>query len=353
MRKTVSEIARLVGGTLEGDPSLVITGVAGLREAQAGQLSFLAHPRYTGLLAATEAAALILGPDTAAPKGKTVIRVAQPNIAFGKIVELFAPERVPYPAGVHSRALVADGARLHPTVSVMPFAVIEAGAQIGARSVISAGCCIGREVVIGEDCLLYPNVVVRERCQIGQRVILHAGAVIGSDGFGYEFIEGRHRKIPQIGIVQVDDDVEIGANTTIDRARFGRTWIKRGVKIDNLVQIAHNVVIGENTAIAAQAGISGSAIIGKNVLIAGQVGTVGHIIVGDRAILLAKSGINHDVPGGQMVFGYPAQEHKEALKTHGMIRRLPHMLERIRQLEKKIGKKNTGGEKKGQGPDYY
>ncbi len=339
LRKTTSEIAELVCGTLEGDSSLVITGVAGLREAQAGQLSFLAHPRYTAMLADTQASALVLGPKLAAPMGKTVIRVAQPNAVIGKIALLFAPTPIRYPSGIHPKAFVDDAATVHLTASVLPFAVIEAGARIGARTIIGSGCAIGQDVIIGDDCLFYANVVVRERCRIGHRVILHAGAVIGADGFGYEWVEGRHQKIPQIGIVQLDDDVEIGANAAIDRARFGRTWIKRGVKIDNLVQIAHNVVIDEDTAIAAQAGISGSAVIGKNVLIAGQVGTVGHITVGDRAILGAQSGVNHDVPADQFVFGYPAQEHKEAMKTHGMIRRLPQMLERIRKLEEKIAKR--------------
>jgi len=339
LRKTASEIAELVCGTLEGDPSLVITGVAGLREAQPDQLSFLAHPRYRAMLEDTRASALVLGPKVVAPGGKTVIRVVQPNAVFGKIALLFAPAPIRYPAGIHPKALVDGAATIHPTASVLPFAVIEAGARIGARTVIGSGCSIGQDVAIGDDCFFYANVVVRERCRIGHRVILHAGAVIGADGFGYELIEDHHQKIPQIGIVQLDDDVEIGANAAIDRARFGRTWIKRGVKIDNLVQIAHNVVIDEDTAIAAQAGISGSAVIGKNVLIAGQVGTVGHITVGDRAILGAQSGVNHDVPAGQFVFGYPAQEHKEAMKTHGMIRRLPQMLERIRKLEEKKPKR--------------
>jgi len=336
LHKTSAELAALVQGKLEGDPSLMITGVAGLREAQAGHASFLEHPRYIGILAATKASVVLVDPDVKTPKSQTVIRVPQPGVAFGRIVAMTAPEPVRFQPGIHPNAYVDPGAVVHSSAAVLPFAVIESGVQIGPHTVVGAGAYVGHGARVGENCLLYANVVVRERCMIGHRVILHAGSVIGADGFGYEFVDGRYEKIPQVGIVQIDDDVEIGANTTIDRGRFGRTWIKRGVKIDNLVQIAHNVIIDEDTAIAAQAGISGSVVIGRNVRIAGQVGTVGHITIGDNAILGAQSGVNHDVPKGQFVFGYPAQEHKEAMKTHAHIRRLPYLLERIQKLEKQI-----------------
>jgi UDP-3-O-[3-hydroxymyristoyl] glucosamine N-acyltransferase len=336
LRKTVSELVEFVGGTLEGDGTIVVTGVAGLREAQPEHLSFLAHPRYTSQLADTRAKAIVLGTDVHCPEDKTVIRVANANEAFGKVVALFAPPPLQYAAGIAPEARIDPTATVDTSATILPFAVISAGAWVGPHTVISSGCFIGQETTIGANCLLYPNVVVRERCVIGNRVILHAGAVIGADGFGYDRKGDRYEKIPQVGIVQIDDDVEIGANTTVDRARFGRTWIKKGVKIDNLVQIAHNVVIDENTAIAAQAGISGSTIIGRNVLVAGQVGTVGHISVGDRAILGAQSGINHDVPAGQFVFGYPAQEHKEAMQTHGHILRLPRLAAKVRELEAQV-----------------
>ena len=336
MRKTAAELAELVQGKLEGDSSVVITGVAGLREAQAGQVSFLEHSRYIPALATTGASVVLVATGIETPNGLTVIRVTHPSTAFGKIVALAAPEPGYPRPGAHPEACVVEGASVDPSASIGPFAVIENGAHIGSNTVIGAGVYIGEGVSIGAHCRLYPNVVVRERCVIGDRVILHAGTVIGADGFGYDFVEGGYVKTPQVGVVQIDDDVEIGANTTVDRGRFGRTWIKRGVKIDNLVQIAHNVIIEENTAIAAQAGISGSTHIGRNVRVAGQVGTVGHISIGDGAILGAQSGVNHDVSKGQFVFGYPAQEHKAAMKTHANIRRLPYLVERLRKLEQQV-----------------
>lgn len=336
MRITSAELASLVQGKLEGDPTLVLTGVAGLREAHEGQVSFLDHARYAPLLATTRASVVLLAPEVKAPEGRTVIRVPHPTVAFGKIIEHVAPPPIRFEPGVHPQAVVAPSATVHPSASIQPFAVIEPGARVGAHTIIGPGVCIGHEAVIGDHCLLYANVVVRERCLVGNRVILHPGAVIGSDGFGYDFVDGAYRKVPQVGIVRIEDDVEIGANATIDRGRFGSTWIKRGVKIDNLVQIAHNVIVDEHTAIAAQAGISGSTVVGKHVRIAGQAGTVGHITIGDGAILGAQSGVNHDVPDGQFVFGYPAQEHKEAMKTHAHIRRLPYLVERLRKLEKEV-----------------
>ena len=336
LQKTASELAIFVSGKLEGDPSLLITGVAGLREAQTGHVSFLEHPRYAALLDATQASVIFVEPQIKVPEGKTVIRVTHPRVAFDKIVAMVSPESPHFSAGIHPKAHIASSAVIHPTASIQPFVVVEEGACIGARTIVGVSSYIGHKVSIGEDCFLHPNVVIRERCLIRNRVILHPGVVIGSDGFGYEWIKDHYVKVPQVGIVQIEDDVEIGANTTIDRGRFGRTWIKCGVKIDNLVQIAHNVMIDENTAVAAQVGISGSTVIGKNVRIAGQVGTVGHITVGDGAILGAQSGVNHDVPEGQFVFGYPAQEHKEAMKTHANIRRLPYLVERLRKLEKRV-----------------
>jgi UDP-3-O-[3-hydroxymyristoyl] glucosamine N-acyltransferase len=336
LHKTAAELAALVGGTLEGDPSIVLSGLASLREAQKGHISFLEHPKYSALLATSQASVILIGPDVEPNEGRTYIRVAQPSAAFGKIIEAVSPKPVQFSPGIHSQACVHPKAQVDPTASVQPGAVVEEGATIGARSVIGANSYVGHEAKVGSDCLLYPNVTIRERCLVGNRVILHPGAVVGSDGFGYDFKDGRYKKIPQVGFVQLDDDVEIGANSAIDRGRFGRTWIKQGVKIDNLVQIAHNVIIDEHTAIAAQAGISGSTIVGKYVRIAGQVGTVGHITIGEGSTLLAQSGINHDVPKGQMMFGYPAQEHKEAMKTHANIRRLPHLVEKIRKLEKRI-----------------
>jgi UDP-3-O-[3-hydroxymyristoyl] glucosamine N-acyltransferase len=335
-RKTASELADLVQGKLEGDSSIVITGLAGLRESQEGQISFLEHNRYAAALATSKASVILVNLDAEVPQGRTVIRVKSPSTAFGKIVTLITPPPITHAPGIHPQASVSKNATVDPSASVLAFAVVEGGAKIGKKSVIGAGCYIGHEAVIGDDCFLYANVNIRERCVIGNSVILHHGAVVGSDGFGYDFTPTGYQKIPQIGIVQIDDNVEIGANTCIDRGRFGKTWIQKGCKIDNLVQIAHNVIIGENTAIAAQAGISGSTVVGKLVRVAGQVGTVGHITIGDGSVLMAQSGINHDVPKGQMYFGYPAQEHREAMKTHAHIRRLPYLVERVKALEKKL-----------------
>jgi UDP-3-O-[3-hydroxymyristoyl] glucosamine N-acyltransferase len=284
----------------------------------------------------TQASLVLVAPSINVPTGRDVIRVAQPSAAFGKLVSLTAPAPIVYEPGIDGRAVIHPTAKIHPKATVLANAVVEAGVTIGSGTVLGANSFVGAETRIGDDCFIYSNVSIRERCLIGNRVILHHGAVIGSDGFGYEFVKGRYQKIPQTGVVQIDDDVEIGANAAIDRGRFGRTWIKQGVKIDNLVQIAHNVIIDENTAIAAQAGISGSTLIGKNVRIAGQVGTVGHITIGNGAILGAQSGINHDVEEGKFMFGYPAQEHREAMKTHANIRRLPYMVEKIRKLEERV-----------------
>ncbi len=344
MQKTSAELASFVQGRLEGDSGLVITGFAGLKDARKGHVSFLENPRYSGLLTTTLASVVLVGEGVETPSGLTVIRVKQPSAAFSQIVSLEAPPAPVFHAGVHPTAVIASSATIDPTASIQPHVVIEPDAVVGANSVIGAGSYLGHGARVGQDCLIYPRVVIRERCMLGDRVIVHSGAVIGSDGFGYEFQEGRYEKIPQVGFVRMEDDVEIGANATIDRGRFGCTWLKRGVKIDNLVQIAHNVVVDEHSAIAAQAGISGSTSIGKHVRVAGQVGTVGHITIGDGAILGAQSGINHDVAKGEFMFGYPAQPHKEAMKMHASIRRLPYLIERLRKLEAMVATllKNRG-----------
>jgi UDP-3-O-[3-hydroxymyristoyl] glucosamine N-acyltransferase len=221
-------------------------------------------------------------------------------------------------------------------VSIQPYAVIEAGVRIGDDTVIGAGTYIGHEVGIGAACIIYPRVTVRERTRIGSRVIIHSGAVIGADGFGFEVIDGRQQKIQQLGMVQIDDDVEIGANTTVDRARFGRTWIQQGVKIDNLVQIAHNVIVGKNSVIVAQTGISGSTRVGERVMMGGQVGIVGHIEIGDGAAIGAQSGVSKSIQGG-VWFGYPAVPLREAKQQIAWIHRLGKLFARVKEIEKKLG----------------
>ncbi len=248
MTFTLQELADLCGGELRGDAAQKITGAAALLEAAPGEITFYADPRYMARLKKTRASAIFVPLDFSEQTAAAQIRVANPSKAFEQVVLKLAPKPIAFPAGIHPMAVVDPTAKIGKGVSLQPHAVIESGVAIGDNTVIGAGSYIGHETMIGPSCLIYPNVTVRERTRIGTRVIIHSGAVIGADGFGFEMIDGRYQKIPQVGIVQIDDDAEIGANTTIDRARFGRTWIQEGVKIDNLVQIAHNVIIGKHSA---------------------------------------------------------------------------------------------------------
>jgi len=324
------------GGELIGDPALKITGAASLAEATTGEISFFVNRKYVGLLRKTRASAVFVPPDFAEQITAAQIRVSNPAKAFEQVMLNLAPKPITFAHGIHPSAIVDPGAQLGERVSIQPHAVIEAGAKIGDDTTIGAGTYIGHETVIGAACLIYPRVTIRERTRIGSRVIIHSGAVIGADGFGFETVDGRHEKIQQLGIVQIDDDVEIGANTTVDRARFGRTWIQQGVKIDNLVQIAHNVVVGKNSVIVAQSGISGSTRVGERVMMGGQVGIVGHVEIGDGTAIGAQSGVSKSVPGG-VWFGYPAVPLSEAKQQIAWIHRLGKLFERVKQIEKKLG----------------
>jgi UDP-3-O-[3-hydroxymyristoyl] glucosamine N-acyltransferase len=333
---TLQELAAMSGGELVGDPGLKITGAASLVEATAGEISFFANRKYVGLLRKTCASAVFIPPDFAEPISAAQIRVANPTKAFEQVVLKLAPKPITFAPGVHPTVIVDPGAQLGQRVSIQPHAVIEAGAKIGDDTIIGAGSYVGHEAVIGSACLIYPRVTIRERTRIGLRVIIHSGAVIGADGFGFEVVDGRQKKLQQLGFVQIDDDVEIGANTTIDRARFGRTWIQEGVKIDNLVQIAHNVVIGKNSIIVAQTGISGSTRVGERVTMAGQVGIVGHVEIADGSVIAAQSGVSKSVPGG-VWFGYPAVPFAEAKQQIAWIHRLGKLFARVKEIEKKLG----------------
>jgi len=331
---TLAELAALTGGALEnGDPAFLISGAAGVNEASATQVTFFGNARYLPALRQSLAAAAFVPLDFADDIPAARIRVANPSLAFAQALEKFAPPPITYPPGVHPTAVIAPDVTLGDSVSIQPYAVIDRGAAIGAGSIIGAHVYIGQESTLGPGCHLHPHVTLRERTIIGARVIIHSGTVVGSDGFGYEFSADRHAKIPQTGCVQIDDDVEIGANVTIDRARFGRTWIQEGTKIDNLVQIAHNVVIGRHSIIVSQTGISGSSKLGQYVTLAGQVGLVGHIEIGDRAIVGAKSGISKNVPAGETWFGYPATPMREAKERLAYIARLEKLYARVRMLE--------------------
>jgi UDP-3-O-[3-hydroxymyristoyl] glucosamine N-acyltransferase len=333
---TLKELAALSGGDLRGDPAQKISGAASLSEAGPGEIAFYADPRYMSRLRKTGASAVFVPLDFSEQIAVAQIRVANPSKAFEQIVLKLAPKPIAFSPGVHPTAVVDPTAKIGNGVSIQPHAVIESGTVIGDNTVIGAGSYVGHETIIGASCLIYPNVTIRERTQIGARVIIHSGAVIGADGFGFEFVEGRYQKIPQVGIVQIDNDAEIGANTTIDRARFGRTWIQEGVKIDNLVQIAHNVIIGKNTIIAAQTGISGSTRVGEKVMMAGQVGVIGHLTIADNTIIAAQSGISKDLPGGAW-FGSPAVPLPDAKRQIAWIHRLGKLFDRVKAIEKKLG----------------
>jgi UDP-3-O-[3-hydroxymyristoyl] glucosamine N-acyltransferase len=336
MTFTLRELADSSGGELLGNPAEIITGAAVLAEATAGEIAFFANPRYLRLLRKSQASAAFVPLDFSEKVLAAQIRVADPAKAFEQVILRFAPKHPVFLPGIHESAVVHRSAKIGERVSIQPQAVIEAGAAIGDDTVIGASSYVGHDTMVGANCVVYPRVVIRERTVIGDRVILHSGAVIGADGFGYEFRDGRHEKVPQIGIVQIDDDVEIGANTTIDRARFGRTWIKRGVKIDNLVQVAHNVVIGKHSIIVAQTGISGSARIGERVTIGGQVGIVPHVEIGDETTIGPQAGVTKSISGGTW-WSTPIVPLLDAKKHTAWIHRLGGLFERVKKIEQKLG----------------
>jgi UDP-3-O-[3-hydroxymyristoyl] glucosamine N-acyltransferase len=333
---TLREIADLTKGDLRGDPQRQICGAAPLAEATQGEITFFGNQRYLPLLRATRASATFVPLEFAETITLDHIRVENPAKSFEFMVRHFAPPPVRFARGIHSSAVIDPSAKLGQRVSIQPCAVIDPGVTIGDDTVIGAGAYIGHETVIGPNCIIYPGVSIRERTKIGSRVIIHAGAVIGADGFGFQPDQGKYEKVPQIGIVQIDDDVEIGANVTIDRARFGRTWIQRGVKIDNLVHLAHNVVVGEDTVMAAGVGIAGSTRVGKRVIIGGQAGIVGHIEIGDDTILGARTGVSKSISGGTW-WGRVAVPLHEAKQQIVWVRNLGKLFSRVKALEKRIG----------------
>lgn len=326
----------MCGGELVGDSGQQITGAASVAEATTGEITFYGNPRYLPAFRKTRASAAFVPSDFDEKIVGSQIRVANPTKAFEQVVLKFAPNPIKFAPGIHPTAVIDPAARLGAHVSIQPYAVVEAGAQIGSNTVIGAGTYVGPETTIGSDCVIYPHVTLRERCLIGSRVIIHSGAVIGADGFGFEVDKGQQKKVPQIGIVQIDDDVEIGANTTVDRARFGRTWIQQGVKIDNLVQIAHNVVIGQNSVVAAQVGVAGSVRIGRGVMIGGQAGIIGHIEIGDGTMIGAQSGVSKSLNGG-IWWATPTVPLKDAKEQIAWVRRLGDFFARVKALEKKLG----------------
>ncbi len=335
MQKTVGEIAKLIHGEVLGDANIVIKGVCGIKEAKAGDITFLANLKYASLLEKTKASAVIV-PKNITVEGKSAICVDNPSIAFSKTVSLFLEQEIKPFRGVHPTVIIGQDTVIGKDVSIGPYTVIESKAILGDRTTIYSHCYVGQQTAIGDDCLIYPNVSIREKIFIGHRVIVHSGTVIGSDGFGFVNVDGIHKKIPQIGIVVIEDDVEIGANVTIDRARFEKTFIGRGTKIDNLVQIAHNVIIGENCIIVSQSGISGSVTIEKGAILAGQAGIAGHLTIGEGAVVASKSGVSSSVPPHTIVFGYPARPHMEAKRINASLTRLPEYIKVINDLKKRV-----------------
>ena len=335
----IADLLSLVNGVkLSAGAEPVIEGFASLREARKGDLSFFNDPRYEQLLRTTKAGAVLVPADwKAIPENVYCIGVESPSLAFEKVTEKFGLQPPVFTPGIHASAVVSPSAKLDPTkVSIAANAVIDDGAVIADGVEIGAGSYVGKGVEIGRDSKLFSNVSVQAGCVLGERVILHSAVVIGGDGFGYEFDKGRHRKVRQSGIVQIDNDVEVGAGTTIDRARFGRTWIGEGTKIDNLVQIGHNVVMGKHCIIVACTAIAGSAVIEDYVVIAAQSGVAGHVTIGAQSTLGARSGVTKDLPAGKSYLGFPAGPAKDERRRIASVGRLPQLMERVKQLEAKL-----------------
>lgn len=318
------EVAALVKGICQGPEDRPLTGVAALDTAGPGDISFFHNPRYAGDLAATQAGAVLVPEDYAPLPGQTcAIRVANPSMAFAEVVACFAPPARPPEPGVHPASHVAEGVRFDPDkVCIAAGACIGRDTIIGDGTVIAPNAVIGDAVTIGADCLIHVNASVREHCRLGDRVIIHANAVIGSDGFGYEMVDGVHRKIEQVGHVVIGNDVEVGAGTTIDRARFGRTEVGEGTKIDNLVQIAHNVVIGRHCILVSQCGIAGSARLGDYVTVAAQAGVAGHVRIGDKVVLMGRAGAIKDITEPGYYMGFPAVPARQAKREIVAVRKL-------------------------------
>ena len=335
---TAAKIAEMVNGKLIGSPDRTISSVSGIRDAQSDQLSFIGNKKYQHQLESTKAGVVLVCPDLAdAPAvDRTLIVCDNVDYAFAKVIAVFAEEPPKWPVGVHPSAVVSPEAKLGQGVSINANAVIEAGAEIGDGTVIGAGCYIGHDVKIGAGSLLYPNVTVMYRCVIGRKAVIHPGVVIGGDGFGFIPTKQGLVKVPQTGIVQIDDDVEIGANTTIDRARFGKTWIKSNVKIDNQVMIAHNVVIGESSILVAQCGIAGSAELGRGVVLAAKSGVNGHITLGDGVQVAGTSGVVKSLPAGAIALGTPAESQREFMARHTLPSRFEKLSAKVEALRKEI-----------------
>lgn len=335
MQKTLKEIANYLGGDVQGNGNVLIKGISGIKEAQEGDITFVANVKYFSLIEKTNATAIIV-PKEVEALGRNLVLVDNPSWAFAKIASLIVGEQGHHVQGIHPTAIIASDAKIGKNVRIGAYTVIEPKAVIGDETIIYSNCFIGHETMLGTKCLIYPNVVIRERLTIGSNVIVHSGTVIGADGFGFADVEGVHHKIPQVGTVIIEDDVEIGANVTIDRARFDKTFIGKGTKIDNLVQVAHNVIIGRNCIIVSQTGISGSVEVKDGAILAGQSGIAGHLTIGEGAIVAAQAGVTKSIPPKTMVSGYPAKPHDMAKRVNAALQRLPDYVKTINDLKHRI-----------------
>ncbi|OEU49323.1 MAG: UDP-3-O-(3-hydroxymyristoyl)glucosamine N-acyltransferase [Desulfuromonadales bacterium C00003096] len=332
--KTLKELAELIGGTVVGDGDVAIHRVAGIDSAKAGEITFLANPKYLPLLQSTQASAVMVMPGVDAP-GVPLLVCPNPYLAFAKVLTALHVAKPEY-RGIMEGAYIDPETKIADGVTIYPGCVIGKNVSVGSGTTLYSGVLLYDNVTVGEDCLIHAGTVVRERCRIGNRVIVQPKAVIGSDGFGFAPDGSSYFKIPQVGIVVIEDDVEIGANCCLDRAALGETRIGRGTKLDNLVQIAHNVKIGADSIIVAQVGIAGSTEIGKHCTLGGQVGVAGHIKVGDNTMVGAQSGISGNVPGGEVVSGTPAIPHRDWLKAATSFSKLPEMRKEIKRLKKQV-----------------
>ncbi len=349
MKLTLQELVDLIGGELvRGDLAQNFTGFESLQNARGGDISFLGNPKYAGELAKTKAGAVIVSTELIdaadAPDTTALVKAGNAVVAFDKVVRKYGAPKVEFCPGIHPSAVIAEEVRIDPDkVQVGPNVVVGRGAVVGDGTKIGACTTIGQQTVIGRDCDFAANVSIREGSIIGDRVILHGGVVIGADGFGFEFVDGRHEKVEQLGIVRIGDDVEIGAGSTIDRARFGETVVGEGTKIDNLVMVAHNVVIGKHCIIVSQTGIAGSSVVGDYVTLAAKVGVAGHVEIGDKAVVGGAAKVISNLEGGETYFGYPAIPMKKELRSKMFIKRLGGLFERVKKLEQEREKPSGKG----------
>lgn len=332
---TLGHLAEITGGELVGNPSTIIKGVAPLQEAVTGDISFAENLKILEKYREQTQATALIVPKQAREVGRPHIKVGNPRLAFARVLQEFA-WKTALPPGVHPTAVVDETAEIGAGAAIGPHVVVEAGAQIGKGTVVMAGVYIGQKTVVGENCIIYPNCCLRERVQIGNRVILHAGSVIGSDGFGYVNVNGKQFKVPHIGTVIIHDDVELGANVTVDRGTCGATVIGRGTKVDNLVQIGHNVQIGEDCLVVAMSGVAGSARLGNRVTLAGQSGIAGHITIGDDCVVAARGLVAADLEPGSFVSGFPARPHQENMRILAAQRKVPDLLKQVKELKRQV-----------------